>query len=82
VNVRWSSTDIMIEQALLLHEVWYCILLQQCELQRHQLSNDKWTVLCLFHETLCVPHVFQQKLSAEKTPTLCDALPLFSTLIM
>ncbi len=29
-----------------------------------------------------VPHAFQQKLSAEKMPTLCDALPSFSALIM
>ncbi len=29
-----------------------------------------------------VPHAFQQRLSAEKTPTLCDALLSFSTFIL
>ncbi|KAJ7708100.1 hypothetical protein B0H17DRAFT_917296, partial [Mycena rosella] len=28
-----------------------------------------------------VPHVFQQKLSAEKTPTLEEALPAFEVMI-
>ncbi len=28
-----------------------------------------------------VPHAFQQKLSAEKTPALCDTLPAFSALL-
>lgn len=28
-----------------------------------------------------VPHAFQQKLSAEKTPTLCNALPAFEAMI-
>ena len=27
-----------------------------------------------------VPHVFQQRLSHEKTPTLCDAIPSFKCL--
>jgi hypothetical protein len=28
-----------------------------------------------------VPHAFQQKLSAEKTPTLCNARPAFEAMI-
>ena len=28
-----------------------------------------------------VPHAFQQKLSSEKTPTLCEALPSFQRMI-
>jgi hypothetical protein len=28
-----------------------------------------------------VPHAFQQKLSVEKTPTLCNALPAFEAMI-
>ena len=30
---------------------------------------------------LQVPHVFQQRLSHEKTPTLCDAIPSFECLM-
>ena len=32
--------------------------------------------------TIKVPHAFQQRLSAEKTLTLCDALPSFSAFIL
>lgn len=28
-----------------------------------------------------VPHAFQQKLSAEKTPTLCEALPAYDAML-
>ncbi len=28
-----------------------------------------------------VPHNFQEQLSAEKTPTLCDALPAFEAVV-
>lgn len=27
-----------------------------------------------------IPHAFQQRLSAEKTPTLCEALPAFEAM--
>ena len=30
---------------------------------------------------LQIPHAFQQWLSAEKTPTLCDAIPSFEAMI-
>ncbi len=40
-------------------------------------------LVCICSLTLVkVPHTFQQHLSAEKTPTLCDALPSFSALIL
>ena len=32
-------------------------------------------------EILLIPDAFQQKLSAEKTPTLCNAIPGFSAMI-
>ncbi|PBK95010.1 hypothetical protein ARMGADRAFT_896835, partial [Armillaria gallica] len=83
VNIQWSSTDIMIEQAILLCQLILSFLQgrEQRELQKHQLSDNEWTVFRLFHKILCVPHAFQQKLSAEKTPTLCNALPAFSALL-
>ncbi|PBK58919.1 hypothetical protein ARMSODRAFT_899917, partial [Armillaria solidipes] len=83
VDVQWSSTDIMIERAILLCEPILSFLQgrEQRELQKYQLSDDEWTVLRLFHEILHVPHAFQQKLSAEKTPTLCDVLPAFSAFL-
>ncbi|SJK99374.1 uncharacterized protein ARMOST_02670 [Armillaria ostoyae] len=84
VDVRWSSTDIMIERALLLRQpiLMFLQCREQRDLQKHQLSDNEWTVLQLIHEILSVPHAFQQRLSAEKTPTLCDALPSFSAFIL
>lgn len=32
-------------------------------------------------EILLIPDAFQQKLSSEKTPTLCNAIPGFSAMI-
>jgi len=28
-----------------------------------------------------VPHAFQQRLSSEKTPTLCDTIPSFEAMV-
>ncbi len=53
-----------------------------------------WNIMCKIYFTclhvhiseLCIitkiPHAFQQRLSAEKTPTLCDALSSFSVLLL
>jgi len=41
------------------------------------------TFVTLFRSSLFaqIPHAFQQKLSTEKTPTLCYALPFFQSVI-
>ncbi|KAJ7772194.1 hypothetical protein B0H16DRAFT_1768743 [Mycena metata] len=41
----------------------------------------EWQALEAFKKILEVPHAFQQKLSAEKTPTLGNALPAFEAMI-
>ncbi|KAK0474640.1 hypothetical protein IW261DRAFT_1341484, partial [Armillaria novae-zelandiae] len=84
VDIRWSSTDIMIEHAILLCRANELFLQsqEQRELHKYKPSDDEWTVLKLFHEILKVPHAFQHRLSAEKTLTLCDALPAFSAFLL
>lgn len=66
------------------------------ELHKYQLKTAEWEVLDAFKSILQVkncdhlisfwltflqiPHAFQQKLSAEKTPTLGNALPCFEAM--
>ena len=54
--------------------ITYEILLVSLELS----SQVLWA---LFTAHLLVPFAFQQKLSAHKTPTLCDAIPSFEAMI-
>lgn len=116
MDVRWSSTLLMVERALLLRAVSQTLKLSYMspslysqaiekflasrdmrELQKYQLSVHEWNALEVFQKILAVratsnliyiylmlflqvPHAFQQRLSAEKTPTLCDALPSFEAM--
>ncbi|KAJ7794507.1 hypothetical protein B0H13DRAFT_1675373, partial [Mycena leptocephala] len=68
VDTRWSSTLLMIDRAILLREV---ILPSLCG----------FLLLISIIGNRQVPHAFQQRLSAEKTPTLGDALPAFEAMI-
>ncbi|KAH7904017.1 hypothetical protein BJ138DRAFT_1019726, partial [Hygrophoropsis aurantiaca] len=94
VDVRWSSTLLMIECAILLCAV--CAVAFAAPLtNKYQLNSAEWNALEIFKKILAatyqltennlilllqVPHAFQQKLSAEKTPTLCHAIPAFEAM--
>ncbi|PBK87891.1 hypothetical protein ARMGADRAFT_938281 [Armillaria gallica] len=83
VDIQWSSTDIMIEQAIELCKGIELFLNKQdfADLCKHKLSEDEWKALEIIHQILAVPHTFQQKLSANKTPTLSLAIPSFWQMI-
>ncbi|KAJ6586163.1 ribonuclease H-like domain-containing protein, partial [Mycena capillaripes] len=83
VDTRWSSTLIMIDRAILLREAIDKFLsdTQFQDLKKYKLSDKEWEALEAFKRILAVPHAFQQRLSAEKTPTLGDALPAFEAMI-
>ncbi|KAJ6557496.1 hypothetical protein B0H19DRAFT_1290470 [Mycena capillaripes] len=83
VDARWSSTLIMIDRAILLREAIDKFLsdTQFQDLKKYKLSDKEWEALGAFKRILAVPHTFQQRLSAEKTPTLGDALPAFEAMI-
>ncbi|KAJ7849934.1 ribonuclease H-like domain-containing protein [Mycena leptocephala] len=83
VDTRWSSTLIMIDCAILLREAIDKFLsdTQFQDLKKYKLSNKEWEALEAFKRILVGPHAFQQRLSAEKTPTLGDALPAFEAMI-
>ena len=66
------------------------------ELRKYRLGTMEWDALIAFQKILAVsfvvsfsftasylpqvPHAFQQRLSSEKTPTLCEALPSFEAM--
>jgi hypothetical protein len=51
------------------------------DIAHHQLSAKQYEVLNDIRMFLRIPHQAQQILSAEKTPTLCLALPLYERMI-
>ncbi|KAK0217455.1 hypothetical protein EDD85DRAFT_781639, partial [Armillaria nabsnona] len=82
VDIWWSSTDIMIKCAIQLWEIGgYILIVDFADLCRHQLSDEEWKALNIIHQILAIPHAFQQKLSADKTPTLSLAIPSFQHMI-
>ncbi|KAF7347428.1 HAT family dimerization domain-containing protein [Mycena venus] len=83
VDTRWSSTLIMIDRAILLREVIDKFLsnTEFQDLKKYKLNDKEWEALEAFKRILAVPHAFQQRLSAERTPTLGDALPAFEAMI-
>ncbi|KAG1908766.1 uncharacterized protein F5891DRAFT_899667, partial [Suillus fuscotomentosus] len=78
IDVYWSSTLLMAEHAIVLREVSIYIF---PKLQKYKLTSSEWDVLGVFCKVLRVPHGFQQRLSAEKTPTLCNAIPAFEAMV-
>ncbi|KZT28411.1 hypothetical protein NEOLEDRAFT_1035922, partial [Neolentinus lepideus HHB14362 ss-1] len=83
VDTRWSSTLLMIERVLLLREAINRFLSNREfeELRKYQLSDVEWDTLEAYKKILAVPHAFQQRLSSEKTPTLCDVVPSFEAML-
>ncbi|KAF9523627.1 hypothetical protein CPB83DRAFT_775117, partial [Crepidotus variabilis] len=84
VDIRWSSTYLMIYRAVqlepvikdFLHSATFEELRRRCEL-----SPAEWSALTTAGRILKVPFKFQQALSAEKTPTLCNTIGSFYTLM-
>ncbi|KAG0702687.1 hypothetical protein DFH29DRAFT_804590, partial [Suillus ampliporus] len=83
IDVRWSSTLLMVERAIVLREGIDRFLLSDSfpEFQKYKLGSSEWDALDVFHKVLSVPHAFQQWLSAEKTLTLCNAIPAFEAMV-
>ena len=97
MDIRWSSTYLMVDHVLELYPVCYIfqilfgffsifeqaidIFLKERDLQHEGLSNKKLEVLADIQEFLPYLHAVQQTVSAEKTPMLTIALPLYEQLI-
>ncbi|KAG1774935.1 hypothetical protein EV702DRAFT_973833, partial [Suillus placidus] len=84
IDVCWLSTLLMVERAIVhSHQGIDRFLLSDSfpEFQKYKLGSSEWDALNVFCKVLSVPHAFQQRLSAEKTPTLCNAIPAFEAMV-
>ncbi|PBK90095.1 hypothetical protein ARMGADRAFT_934806, partial [Armillaria gallica] len=83
-DTRWSSTRLMIDRALILRtsiETFLASEKFQDLTRTNHLSKEDWDLLFGMNDVLSVSHDFQHQLSAEKTPTLCDAIPSFKAVL-
>ncbi|KAE9392655.1 hypothetical protein BT96DRAFT_830320 [Gymnopus androsaceus JB14] len=83
VDIRWSSTYAMVDRASFLKLAISSFFTSDDfrEMAPTYLPTDNdWELLEEVKAALDVPHLFQQRLSAEKTPTLCDAIPAFEAM--
>ncbi|KAF8072247.1 hypothetical protein FPV67DRAFT_928005 [Lyophyllum atratum] len=65
----------MISRALQLQRAIDVFVTENLGLSAHKLHPNDWERLRAYSKILAVAHAFQQKLSCEKIPTLCEALP-------
>ncbi|KAJ3557704.1 hypothetical protein NP233_g11674 [Leucocoprinus birnbaumii] len=80
LHPSWSTRP-SIDRALKLKQAIIEYVRLNPDMVRIHLLAVDWDTLEVYSKILAVPHAFQQVLSAEKTPTLCDVLPSFNTLI-
>ncbi|KAJ6506004.1 hypothetical protein DFH09DRAFT_943442, partial [Mycena vulgaris] len=84
VDTRWSSIFLMVDRLLELYQAIDALLNldKYSDLSYMLLSDLELQVLRDVRQFLQVPHVVQELVSAEKTPTLCIVLPLYERLIL
>ncbi|KAG1746324.1 hypothetical protein EDB19DRAFT_1631665, partial [Suillus lakei] len=79
IDVHWSLTLLMVERAIVLHEVMTAFPSSRSTSLE---AASEMRSMCSARSLVCiVPHAFQQRLSAEKTPTLCNAIPAFEAMV-
>ncbi|KAI0726791.1 hypothetical protein C8Q72DRAFT_926324, partial [Fomitopsis betulina] len=83
VDTRWSSTYLMIDRLL---ELYPAVLRfiehsKQADLEHYLLSAKELEVLQDIHQFLRAPHLVQELLSGEQTPTASRALPAYERLL-
>ncbi|KAJ7617525.1 hypothetical protein DFH06DRAFT_1012501 [Mycena polygramma] len=84
VETRWSATFLMIDRLLEQYLAVDKFLDDpaQDEISWHRLSPMTLKVLQDIRRLLQIPHVVQEIVSAEKTPTLSVVLPMYEKLIL
>ncbi|KAH9925069.1 hypothetical protein B0H21DRAFT_700969, partial [Amylocystis lapponica] len=83
VDTRWSSTFLMIDRVLEMNPAIerFLALPKQDKISKLALSSIDLKVLNDIREFLELPHVVQEFLSAEMTPTLGMVIPAYENLI-
>ncbi|KAI9058884.1 hypothetical protein FKP32DRAFT_1580955 [Trametes sanguinea] len=83
VNTWWSSTFLMIDRLL---ELYPTVLVfmespRQSDISYHLLNEAELQVLQDIRGFLLLPHLVQELLSAEQTPTASQAIPAYERLL-
>ncbi|KII92966.1 hypothetical protein PLICRDRAFT_70282, partial [Plicaturopsis crispa FD-325 SS-3] len=83
VETRWSSTFLMIDRVLELYPAVERFLRadKQRKISHRQLSVKEREVLHDIRQFLHAPHLVQELVSGQKTPTLSLVLPMYEELI-
>ncbi|THU76962.1 hypothetical protein K435DRAFT_703533 [Dendrothele bispora CBS 962.96] len=81
VDTRWSSVLLMIDRAILLKDAINHAINAHPELADFYMIEREWDALKMYSQILMIPHAFQERLSAEKTPTLSFAIPAYEAMI-
>lgn len=83
MDVRWSSTFLMIDRVLELYPAIRLFLDKEkhISISHNALDELQLKVLSEIREFLSYPHAVQELVSAEQTPTLPVVLPLYEHLI-
>ncbi|KAH9841665.1 uncharacterized protein C8Q71DRAFT_794577 [Rhodofomes roseus] len=81
VDTRWSSMYNMISRMLNLYPAVRHLILKDTLGDIADLTDDELNVLVDIHQVFSAPNAAQELLSAEKTPTLCMALPVYTDLM-
>ncbi|KAJ2975727.1 hypothetical protein NUW54_g11681 [Trametes sanguinea] len=83
VDTRWSSTFLMIDRLLELYPAVETFMNdpKQMDIAHYLLGATDLRVLEDIREFLLLPHLVQELLSAEQTPTASQALPAYERLL-
>ncbi|KAF4611154.1 hypothetical protein D9613_006646 [Agrocybe pediades] len=83
MDIRWSSTYLMIDRVLELYPAIDVLLnkVKHKDIHHHLLDDVQLQVLRDIAEFLRIPHAVQTILCAEKTPTLSWVLPRYEDLL-
>ncbi|KAI0309876.1 hypothetical protein OF83DRAFT_1071370 [Amylostereum chailletii] len=81
VDTRWSSTFGMVDRVLELAPAVTRFMLKNNAPADIMLTQEDFAVLYDIREFLSVPHLVQQQLSFEQTPTLPQVLPAYELLL-
>ncbi|KAK7012539.1 ribonuclease H-like domain-containing protein [Favolaschia claudopus] len=82
-ETRWSSTYLMNDRVIALYPAIDTFLKhpKQAAIANHAFTDEQFQVLSDIQTILYVPHVAQELLSAEKTPTISIAIPAFEAVL-
>ncbi|KAK7000830.1 ribonuclease H-like domain-containing protein [Favolaschia claudopus] len=82
-ETRWSSTYLMNDRVIALYPAIDTFLKhpKQAAIAHQAFTDEQFQVLSDIQTILYVPHVAQELLSAEKTPTISMAIPAFEAVL-